>query len=524
MKKIRLALTLLTLFIAPTVVDAQDVTTMLNAIGNVFNTRQADLYDQAEDYLNSLSKDSIEVNLGTEILFHANMANLYVLKYNDWDKSNKELEFILNKVKPVKHLPEFSDPYKMLLSAYGYSLLNSGQADKAISYFNKILVEDFDDEYDARIYNAYYALANIYAKNNEMALSEDCHNKCQDFLIKSYIRNHPEHSFYLDNYNSIKDLSSRLEKQNKTNTVEYINNLCSLGYLLHKVDQGEFWESLIVLQKAHKCAIENGLLKIKGLEECYVSLQDIYIKYIPEPTKTQLVEELIPYLIDYFSGTLTPEDIYESIAASYGANQQYEKAIEFEQKVLNSIEKDPKNNKEKLLKIYQNLVMDYLGCSTDSANQIAYDYLQKSKTLITERDTELYEWFLVNKGVILRYLYKTDEAVQCFKNNLLYFSKKYGKESDNYISTLNQLALCSPYETKDCLSYLLQAKSLIANSKDVKESTIRGVCINLARHYILNGHKEQAKDELNTVINIENKIFGYVLPITQDLINQSEGQ
>ena len=106
----------------------------------------------------------------------------------------------------------------------------------------------------------------------------------------------------------------------------------------------------------------------------------------------------------------------------------------------------------------------------------------------------------------------------------MYFSKKYGKESDNYISTLNQLALCSPYETKDCLSYLLQAKSLIANSKDVKESTIRGVCINLARHYILNGHKEQAKDELNTVINIENKIFGYVLPITQDLINQSEGQ
>ena len=79
MKKIRLALTLLTLFIAPTVVDAQGVTTMLNAIGNVFNTRQADLYDQAEDYLNSLSKDSIEVNLGTEILFHANMANLYVM-------------------------------------------------------------------------------------------------------------------------------------------------------------------------------------------------------------------------------------------------------------------------------------------------------------------------------------------------------------------------------------------------------------------------------------------------------------
>ena len=47
-------------------------------------------------------------------------------------------------------MPEYSDPYKMLLNAYGFSLLNSGQTDKAISCFNKILIEDFDDEFDVK--------------------------------------------------------------------------------------------------------------------------------------------------------------------------------------------------------------------------------------------------------------------------------------------------------------------------------------------------------------------------------------
>ena len=188
----------------------------------------------------------------------------------------------------------------MLLNAYGLSLLNSGQTDKAISCFNKILIEDFDDEFDSRIYNAYHALASIYEKKGDIALSEDCHNKCQEFLIKSYIRNHPEYSYYLDEYKTLKDFTSKLEKENKNNTIEYINSLCLLGSLLRKVDQGEYWESMLVLLKAHKCAVDNDLLKVKGLEECYVSLQDIYIKYFPEPTKTQAVEGLIPYMIDFF--------------------------------------------------------------------------------------------------------------------------------------------------------------------------------------------------------------------------------
>ncbi len=524
MIKKRLFLLFICLSVTLTKIVAQDVLTMLNTISNVFNTRQETLYDEAEIYLNTLSKDSIEMNLETQILFHTDKAGLYLCKYKDWEKSNQEFDLILNKVKPVKHLPECNSLYKNLLSAYGYSLLNSGQTDKAISCFNNLLVENFDDELDVCIYNAYSALANLYTKKKETTLSEDCHNKCQEFLLKLYIREHPEHSFYFDNYKAIKDFTLQLERQNKNNTELYVNNLCSLGSLLHKIDQGKYWESFLILQKAHKCAIDNNLLKAKGLEECYVCLQDICIKHFPEPTKSKAIEELIPYMVDYFSGVLSPDDIYESIAASFGANEQYENAIEYELKVLNSIKKNTQNNKEKLQKIYKGLVMDYLGCRSDSANQIAFQYLQKFRNYISEKDTEQYEWFLENQGEILRYLHKNNEAIQSFKVNLVYFNNKYGKESDKYISTLNQLALCYPYDSDSYLSYLLRAKSLITKSKDISESTIRGISINLARNYILTGKTEQAKLELDNAVTIENKNFGRIFPLTQDLINQCKEQ
>lgn len=522
MWRFRLSVLLILILFVNSVVCAQNVVTMLNIIGNVFNTRQEALFDEAEEYLNNLSKDSIEINLETEILFHADKAFLYELKYKDWEKSNQELDYILNKIKPVKHLPEYSDSYKMILRAYGYSLLNSGQTEKAKTYFNKILVEGFEEDTDFRLYEAYNVLANIYEKTDNLVLSKDCHNKCQEILVKSYTKIHPEHSFYFDNYKTIKYALTQLESQNKDNTEDYVNQLCSLGYLLHKVDQGEYWEAMLILLKARKCAMDNNLLKARGLEECYVGLQEIFIRNIPEPTKSEFIEGLIPYMIDYFSELLTIEDIYESVASSYGANEQYEKAIEYELKVLNSIKKDSFSNREKLKRIYQRLVRYYLGCGTDSTNQIAYEYLHKFKSLISEKETEYYEWYLENEGCILRYLHKNDDAINCFKKNLSYYNKKYGKESDQYISNLNQLALCYPFDNETFLTYLLEAKSLIQKSKEKKDSTLRGICVNLSRYYILKNRINDARAELNVAVRIEKDTFGKILPVTQELINQCE--
>ena len=164
--------------------------------------------------------------------------------------------------------------------------------------------------------------------------------------------------------------------------------------------------------------------------------------------------------------------------------------------------------------------MDYLGCSSDSTNQAAFEYLRKFGKLISEKETNYYEWYLENKGALLRYLYKKNEAIQCFNNNLSYYTRKYGKESNQYISTLNQLALCYPFESETFLSYLLKAKSLINKIKDPNESTLRGICINLARNYILTGKPQEAKIELDKAATIEKKIFGKLLPLTQELINQ----
>ena len=499
--------------------ESQNIENMLNACAEVFNTRNEGLYNEVEKYLNEVDQDSIKNDLYLDVLYHANMAFLYSAKYDDWTKSANEMDYVMARITPVKNLPEYSDPYKNLLHAYGYILLNSGQQEKSITYFNKLLIEDFDNEFDVLKYDAYHALASIYDQLGNLALSKNCHNQCQEFLVNYYVHLHPEHSFYKDNYQTLKYAISQLEKKNNTNTEDYINNLCSLGYLLHKVDQGEYMESLLIFSKARQYAIDNNLLKCRGLEECYVSLQDIYVKYISEPIKSELIENLIPYMVDFFSGTLEVEDVYESIGASFGANQQYEKALEFDLKALNLLEKNANHNTEKLKRIYQSLVIDYLGLSTDNANQEAFNYLQKIKKMVSPKDGDYYDWYIDNYGVVLRYLYKNDEAVQFFKSNLSYYNKKYGKFSDQYVSTLNQLALCYPYDSDSFISYLQEARSLINNTNDVSKSTLRGVSINLARHYIQKGRFNEANIELKTAESIEMEIFGKVLPVTQELIN-----
>lgn len=492
---------------------------MLNAYAEVFNNRNEQLYDEVEMYLNEVDQDSIKNNLYLDILYHGNLAFLYSAKYDDWTRSADEMDYVMTRITPVKHLPEYSDSYKNLLHAYGYILLNSGQLEKSIAYFNRLLIEDYDNEFDVLKYDAYHALANIYDRIGNHPLSIDCHNHCQEFLVNYYVHLHPEHTFYKDNYQTLKYAISQLEKKNNTNTEDYINQLCSLGYLLHKIDQGEYMESLLIFSKARQCAIDNNLLKCRGLEECYVSLQDIYVKYISEPAQSELIENLIPYMVDYFSGVLEVEDIYESIGASFGANQQYKKALEFDLKALNLLEKKANNNTERLKKVYQSLVIDYLGLSTDNANQAAFDYLQRIKKIVSPKDGEYYDWYLDNYGAVLRYIYKYDEAIKYFKNNLSYYNKKYGKYSAQYISTLNHLALCYPYDSDSFISYLLEARSLINNTNDVNKSTLRGVSINFARHYIHKGNIDDAIIELKRAEAIDKEIFGKISPLTQELIN-----
>ena len=65
--------------------------------------------------------------------------------------------------------------------------MDNGQNDKAAVYFNKLLISEFVNEYDPILYNAYSALASIYEMKQETILAKNCHDKCQEFLLKSYI-------------------------------------------------------------------------------------------------------------------------------------------------------------------------------------------------------------------------------------------------------------------------------------------------------------------------------------------------
>ena len=213
----------------------------LNICTTIFEEKQIDLYDTAEQYLDSIDCDSIEGNINLEMLYYGSRSQLYALKYNDSEKYSIEMGILVNKLRQYKNINEYRRYYRNILSGYGFSLMNLNQYDKAESAFNQLIIEGFDDEYDICIYDVYLGLSQIYERKNEPILAEECHYKCQEFIVRSFVHSNPELSFYLDNYRTLKALISKLEHSDQANTEDYINCLCSLGALLYKTNK-ELWE------------------------------------------------------------------------------------------------------------------------------------------------------------------------------------------------------------------------------------------------------------------------------------------
>ena len=124
--------------------------------------------------------------------------------------------------------------------------------------------------------------------------------------------------------------------------------------------------------------------------------------------------------------------------------------------------------------------------------------------------------FLEEKGIILRYLEKIGESKAVINTNLKYFEKKYGKLSDQYVSSLNQLSMAFSEDDPKRLFYLKEAKGLISSGK-IKDSIVRGVSINLARYYISKKKYNEARIELGIAEDIE-RASGQLTPLTEELI------
>lgn len=494
---------------------AQDIETMLNTISYVFTTKQEKYYDEAEDFLMNVNKDSIASNVNLEMQYHLDLSLLHEIKYDNYEKAIEEQEFVYNKLAPYKFLEEYSSLYQSFIMGYAYHLMNFGILDKAEGVLNKIIIDNIFDEYSVHYYNTFNLLSRIYENKLDTTLAKECHNKCQEFLVKRYIKDNPQYSFYLDNYKTFKYTLSSLERTRKTNTESYINNLCSLGTLLRKIDYGEYWESFLLFQNALDYSQKYKLNHCNGLSECYVNLQRIYIEYLPEPMKSEMIERLIPMELEYYAQVIDPSDIYYSISTTFAVNKQPENAIKYGLMALESANNEVDNHKS-LMKVYQGLIYSYLDLSTDSANSTAFEYLNKLESIVTEQDIDYYDWCLEEKGIILRYLEKIGESKAVINTNLKYFEKKYGKLSDQYVSSLNQLSMAFSEDDPKRLFYLKEAKGLISSGK-IKDSIVRGVSINLARYYISKKKYNEARIELGIAEDIE-RASGQLTPLTEELI------
>lgn len=483
----------------------------LTACGNMLKDRRSDMYDYIENHLlNEVDKDSIQNDFGLDILYHMDLGLLYSVKYNDEERALPYFEYSKEKLYTLKDDKNSIVPYKGCLSALESYYFNTRQFDKAKKICEEYLALSISDDINEDIVNTYSILAAVYEQEGDSVLANNAHNECQTGHVKLFVKSHPEQSAILNQFQMLLQARKSLELNNQTDSIGYVNVLIMLANILKKVCGNDFVEPFGLYLKAYKLIRSNNLLRYKTplIESCYVNLQEAYIKYAQEPAKSLFIKQITPDLIFLYDGILDESDIYQSFAASYGANGYYQQALDYDKLALKCINEDGENMGRKEIRIFRSLINDYWGLKNDTANLSALTCIRELKALTLNNDDSLYSECLLNEGIALRYLYKEDEAVTHFKKCLSLFKNKYGDTSDLYIATLNQIALTVLPDTAKAIKYLIEAKKMINASNKVERSTIRGVCINLAKCYITVSKWRSALDELEIAEQEEIESFG----------------
>lgn len=473
--------------------------------------RRSDMYDFIENHLlNEVDKDSIRNDFGLDILYHMDLGLLYSVKYNDEEKALPYLEYSKDKLYALKDDKGSIVPYKICLSALKSFYFNTRRFDKAKQTCEEFLAMSISDDINDDIINTYSILAAIYEQEGDSVLAYNAHSECQTGYVKLYVKSHPEQSAILSQFQMLLQTRKTFELNHQTDSIDYVNVLIMLANVLKKACGNDVVEPFELNLKAYKLIKANNLLRFKTplIESCYVNLQEVYIKYAQEPAKSLFIKQITPDLIYLYDGILDESDIYQSFAASYGANGFYQQALDYDKLALRSLNEKGEDVYSKKVRIYKGLINDYWGLKNDTANLSALTCIRELKSLTLNNDDSLYSECLLNEGIALRYLYKENEAIAHFKDCLSLFKNKYGDTSDLYIDCLNQIALTALSDTTTAMEYLIEAKKLISASNKVKTSTIRGVCINLARCYMAESRWKSALNELEIAEHKEIEIFG----------------
>ena len=360
----------------------------INVCCNILLQGQESLYKDVEDYVKAINLDSINNNIRLNLSYDFLMMGVSDVLKRDHIAALSFMEDIDKKLELVKDNAAYKDIYLDFSYNMGLAYQASDIYDKAEKALQNFIIAS-DNDVNNKVYTAYLYLANIYAHQDNEVLSKNAHSKCQEYVVRMYVKEHPEEMYKLDVYKTFASQKAQLERENKTLTKDYLIVLCTLGYDLYNICGQEYFEPFYLLTQANVLAEKLDMLKLEQLDNCFPCLLDMNIKLTDEPGRTETLDKfIIPDMIEHYDGKYTTCDIYKHVGTTFRKYNQYEQAARYDSIAINSItiEEDPSKDKEKGL--LKDLVIDLESINTEEANK----YLMRLKKLVKKEDGDIYEW------------------------------------------------------------------------------------------------------------------------------------
>lgn len=367
-------------------------------------------------------------------------------------------------------------------------------------------------------YQLYKNLTNVYVKKGDVDLVRDLHREAQKWWAAFCLEGHPDMKQKVDDYNDILEEVQKLELNEDTISVNYIEKLSALGLTLSNLYV--FDEAKYELDCAFYKAKKYFNQKIPELKPAY---EGLYWYYFLSQDYQGLIK-FLPALIDYFKGDddnlrFQAPTVYMNLGTFFAQENSPQQAYTFYNLAYQYM---LENDKQEEIKEVEKLCLIRMAQATTAMQKASrtLEIVQALEKILTPKDTLCNILCSYQKGVAYLALRQYDFAIDVFTDKISLFRSILGVNHPYYLDYLNELGLAYLLDGKlnEAITEFKEAISIADSTKQERDLYL--YYHNLGRAIMLTNDKQNALKLLRKSEKLQKKHFGHVMEKTSNYINE----